>query len=230
MNRMQHICVVEDESSLSEIIRLNLEMENYRVSVINDGGAAKELFKKDLNFDLVILDVMLPYVNGVDLCKFIRERSNIPILFLSAKGTTEDRIKGLKAGGNDYLPKPFDLEEFLLRVSILLQMPKMNVSEEFIAIGDKIVNFKTYVVTNNSTEEKFNLSKKEVQLIQLFNEKRNEAVSRNEILDRIWGKDQFPTTRTIDNFILNFRKIFEENPREPRYFHSIRGVGYKFTP
>lgn len=218
------VCVVEDEQSLAEMIQLNLELENYQVEVLRDGEVARNVFERTMTYDLVILDVMLPGVNGIELCRTIRKISNVPILFLSAKGTTADRIEGLKAGGNDYLPKPFDLEELLLRVAILTQ----NTQEESLQIGECNVDFKTYEVINQKTGEKHMLSKKEVALIRLFHQRNGEVVSRAEILDKIWGKDQFPTTRTIDNFILNFRKIFEEDSKNPKYFLSIRGVGYRF--
>jgi two-component system alkaline phosphatase synthesis response regulator PhoP len=224
---MSKICVVEDESSIAEMVRLNLEMESHDVTLVQDGAEALELFKRNFDFDLVILDVMLPNVSGVDLCRLIRKKSNVPILFLSAKGTTSDRIEGLKAGGSDYLPKPFDLEELLLRVAVLLNMtPKAG--EEIITIGNCQVNFRTFVVADTISKQETTLSKKEVALLQLFYSKQGEVISRTEILDKVWGKDQFPTTRTIDNFILHFRKTFEDNPKEPVYFISVRGVGYKF--
>ena len=222
---MKHICVVEDESSLAEMIQLNLELEGFQVTVYRDGRAASNAFHETNIFDLVILDVMLPFVNGVELCKQLRQSSTVPILFLSAKGTTSDRIEGLKAGANDYLPKPFDLEELLLRVAVL--MPQL--LEETLTIGKIKVDFKTYSILNTVTNENQSLSKKEIALIQLFNERNGEVVSRDEILDRVWGKNQFPTTRTIDNFILNFRKIFEDDPKNPVHFLSVRGVGYKFV-
>lgn len=225
---MRHIAVVEDELSIADMVRLNLEMENCKVDVIMDGAEALEVFKRPFTYDLVILDVMLPNVSGVDLCRVIRKTSNVPVLFLSAKGTTHDRIEGLKAGGNDYLPKPFDLEELLLRVGILTNSTSDKEDTE-IRIGDFLVNVKTYGVINRATGEEQTLSKKEINLIRLFNSKEGEVVSRDEILDKVWGKDQFPTTRTIDNYILQLRKIFEKNPKEPDFFHSIRGVGYKFT-
>jgi two-component system alkaline phosphatase synthesis response regulator PhoP len=209
------------------MVRLNLEMESHDVTLVQDGAEALELFKRNFDFDLVILDVMLPNVSGVDLCRLIRKKSNVPILFLSAKGTTSDRIEGLKAGGSDYLPKPFDLEELLLRVAVLLNMtPKAG--EEIITIGNCQVNFRTFVVVDTISKQETTLSKKEVALLQLFYSKQGEVISRTEILDKVWGKDQFPTTRTIDNFILHFRKTFEDNPKEPVYFISVRGVGYKF--
>lgn len=227
---MSSICVVEDESALADMVRLNLELEGHSVEVIADGAEALEVFKRSFDYDLVVLDVMLPNVSGVDLCRVIRKTSQVPVLFLSAKGTTSDRIEGLKAGGNDYLPKPFDLEELLLRVAVLLNANNPQNELEFLDIGQCHVDFKTFEVSNKSTGEAVTLSKKEVALLQLFQSKKGEVISRTEILDKIWGKDHFPTTRTIDNFILHFRKLFEENPKEPRFFHSVRGVGYKFTP
>lgn len=227
---MSSICVVEDEAALADMVRLNLELEGHEVTLVSDGAEALELFKRPFTFDLVILDVMLPNVSGIDLCTVIRRSSQVPVLFLSAKGTTTDRIEGLKAGGNDYLPKPFDLEELLLRVAVLLNAHIGSDEIESMDIGSCHIDFKTFEVHNNDTGESTTLSKKEIALLQLFQAKQGQVVSRTEILDKIWGKDQFPTTRTIDNFILHFRKLFEPNPKDPQYFHSIRGVGYKFTP
>lgn len=225
---MQTICVVEDEKSIGEMVKLNLELEGYEVHLINNGGVARSKFEESIDYDLIILDVMLPVVNGVDLCRQIRAKSKVPVLFLSAKGTTSDRIQGLKAGGNDYLPKPFDLEELLLRVAALIGVNQTEVLDEA-TIDEKTINFKTFNVTDNKSGKTERLSKKEIALIQLFIEKESEVVSRDEILDRLWGKNQFPTTRTIDNYILNFRKMFEEDPKNPKHFYSIRGVGYKFV-
>lgn len=225
---MQRICLVEDENSLAEMIKMNLELEGHEIVNFNNGLKALDHLRSGTHFDLIILDVMLPGMNGVEVCKQVRTFSLTPILFLSAKGTTSDRIDGLKAGGNDYLPKPFDLEELLLRVSILMKSTIKEV-ENSVQIGEWEVDFKTFEVKNTINNKAITLSKKEIGLIQLFSEKEGEVISRSEILDRIWGKDQFPTSRTIDNYILNFRKIFEEDQRNPVYFHSIRGVGYKFT-
>lgn len=225
---MNSICVVEDESSLAEMISLNLRLEGFEVAVYTNGMEALTAIGSE-DFSLVILDVMLPGLNGVDVCRKVRQFSSVPILFLSARGTTSDRIEGLKAGGNDYLPKPFDLEELLLRVRILTKTKKTSPDEDEIRIGEWQVNFKTYETQNEVSKEVLTLSRKEIDLIRLFAEKEGEVVSREEILDRVWGKDQFPTTRTIDNFILQLRRIFEKNPKEPEHFHSVRGVGYKFT-
>ena len=224
---MQKICLIEDEKSLSEMIRLNLELDGFQVDIYDNGKIAKNEIDKIVNYDLVILDVMLPQVSGLEICSEIRKISRVPVLFLSAKGTTSDRIAGLKLGGNDYLPKPFDLEELLLRVQILLQKNEITTIDG-LTIGIKTVNFVTYEITNSSNAEIEILSKKEIELLKLFSEKTGIVVSRDEILDKIWP-DQFPTSRTIDNYILAFRKIFENDPKNPIHFHSIRGVGYKFT-
>ena len=225
---MMNICVVEDELSLAEMIQLNLELEGYSVTHFSNGNEANEALQKS-KFDLIILDVMLPEISGIDICKNIRLFSDVPVLFLSAKGTTSDRIEGLKVGANDYLPKPFDLEELLLRVAVLLNVKVLKEEEENVSIGNHIVDLKSYTVINQKNKEELALSKKEIELIRLFKDKEGQVISRTEILDKVWGKDQFPTSRTIDNYILHFRKIFEENPKEPVFFHSIRGVGYKFT-
>lgn len=224
---MQKICLIEDEKSLSEMIRLNLELDGFEVDVYDNGQYAKNDISKISSSDLVILDVMLPQVSGLDLCLEIRKISRVPILFLSAKGTTSDRITGLKLGANDYLAKPFDLEELLLRVQILLQKNEVE-KEEGLVIGSKSVSFVTYEIKDRETSEVILLSKKEIELLKLFHDKIGVVVSRDEILDKIWP-DQFPTSRTIDNYILAFRKHFEVDPKNPTYFHSIRGVGYKFT-
>jgi two-component system alkaline phosphatase synthesis response regulator PhoP len=228
---MQSVCVIEDEASISDMIKMNLELEGLQVSCFSDGKVVMENLSSIVMNDLIILDVMLPHVSGLDICEAIRKISQVPVLFLSAKGTSGDKISGLKQGGSDYLAKPFELEELLLRVQILLNrtVGKSNSAENDLRIGSKSVNFSTYEVIDLITDESVSLSKREIDLLQLFHEKEGKVVSRDEILDLIWGKDQFPTSRTIDNYILSFRKLFEKDPRNPEYFHSIRSVGYKFT-
>ena len=228
LTRKITICLVEDEQSLVEMIQFNLELDGYDVFAIRDGGFANEHFELKIDYDLFILDVMLPRISGLDLCKIIREKSQAPILFLSAKGTTQDRIEGLKIGANDYLPKPFDLEELILKVKILTK--KEGEQKDFLLqVGELEVDFNTFEVRSLENEIVHLFSKREIELLQLFQEKEGKVVSRDEILDRVWGKDSYPTARTIDNYILVFRKIFEKNARKPQFFHSIRSVGYKFT-
>jgi len=184
-------------------------------------------------FDLIVLDVMLPEVDGITVCENIRIKNlDMPILMLSAKTSSADRVMGLKKGADDYLTKPFNLEELLLRVRKLIDKNKKlqdrsSVGETHV-FGNNTVDFGAQQARNAKGEE-IPLSKKEAMLLKLLIENRNQVVSREKILQAVWGYQVFPTTRTIDNFILNFRKYFEPDPREPIYFHSIRGVGYKFT-
>ncbi|MFT7343895.1 MAG: two-component system alkaline phosphatase synthesis response regulator PhoP [Lentimonas sp.] len=222
------ITVVEDEKSIAEMLQLNLELEGYVVQLYKDGNLACENIKSISQSDLVLLDVMLPGKSGFELCQMIRKHSQVPIIMLSAKGTTGDRIQGLKLGANDYLPKPFDLEELLLRINNLLPAMEVILGETF-AIGKFTVNPMTYELTNEMGKTIETFSKREIELLKLFNNEEGKVVSRDEILDKVWGKDQFPTSRTIDNYILAFRKIFEQDPKQAKHFHSIRGVGYKFN-
>ncbi|MFM7565608.1 MAG: response regulator transcription factor [Flavobacteriales bacterium] len=217
------ICLVEDDPILSDFIKLNLELEGYYVHVYNSGVVALANIKSWIQGALVILDNMLPAMSGIDVCKEIRTVSAIPILFLSAKGNTQDRIEGLKVGANDYLSKPFDLEELLLRVKVLAPAQTNQLQ-----IGEVRVDLEAMVASDSNDNVVHEFSKKEMELLKLFLEYDGRVLSRDEMLDRIWGEDVYPTSRTIDNFILTFRKIFEQDQKKPVYFQSVRGVGYKF--
>ncbi|MDB4999313.1 MAG: DNA-binding response regulator, partial [Mucilaginibacter sp.] len=192
---------------------------------------ALQIFKEE-RFNLVILDVMMPEIDGFVVAETIRlENSEVPIMFLTAKNTNEDKISGLKKGADDYLTKPFNLEELILRVNNLVKRSlKGDDLKEFNSykIGDKTIHFNSFELVNED-ESITPLTKKETMLLKLLIERRNEAVSREQILETVWNYDVYPSTRTIDNFILTFRKYFEPDPKNPVYFHSIRGVGYKFT-
>lgn len=225
---MMNICLIEDEENIVELIRLNLELEGFKVRSFNNGMRAKESIEEVIQFDLIILDVMLPEYSGFDLCKDIRAMSDVPILFLSAKGIATDRIHGLKLGANDYLAKPFDLEELILRIHNLVTK-KTEQKINSLQIGDVRVNFSSYEALNEEGQIIHVFSKREIELLELFYENEGKVISRDIILDKLWGKDNFPTSRTIDNYILTFRKIFEKKPRDPAFFHSVRGVGYRFT-
>jgi len=223
------ILLVEDEKSLREAIDLNLQLEGYEVVNAQNGS---EGFKRvnEQNFDLIILDVMLPEIDGFALCEKIRlSDSNTPIIFLTAKSGTLDRIKGLKLGGDDYITKPFHLEELLLRVKNIIRRrdPQVEKESHLFQFGKHWINFSNY--TAKGVHGMFDLTKKEAQLLKLLIKHRNEAVSREQILGTVWDYQVYPTTRTIDNFIMSFRKYFETNPRKPEYFQSVRGVGYKFV-
>jgi two-component system, OmpR family, alkaline phosphatase synthesis response regulator PhoP len=223
------ILLVEDEENIRDVVKLNLELEGYDVVETGDGREAINLFSEQ-HFDLIVLDVMLPGLNGFDVCQQIRLNDTaIPIIFLTAKDSAQDRIAGLKKGADDYLPKPFTLEELLIRIQNLLKRSSRVVAEEteIFHFGKNYVNFSTFEAISASGS--FTLTKKEAMLLKLLTERKNQVVSRNHILQFVWGYDVFPSTRTIDNFILSFRKYFEEDPHNPRFFLSIRGVGYKFT-
>lgn len=232
MNTKQYrILLVEDEHDISDLVKMNLEGEGYKVVAVKDGIDALQKMKEE-SFDLVIMDVMLPHVDGITVTENIRlTNSTVPILFLSARNNTQDRILGLKKGGDDYLTKPFNLEELLLRVQKLLGRAR-TVSEnpftmhEF-RFGDNYVNFDSFEARGVSGS--FMLTKKESMLLKLLIENKGQVVSREKILQTVWGYNVYPSTRTIDNFILAFRKYFESEPKKPVYFHSMRGVGYKFT-
>jgi two-component system, OmpR family, alkaline phosphatase synthesis response regulator PhoP len=226
------ILLVEDEEHLQDALKLNLELEGYEVTTAGDGSAALKAVENEY-FDLIIMDVMMPEMDGISATESIRIRKNdVPILILSAKNTSSDRVLGLKKGADDYLTKPFNLEELLLRVEKLIEKNKKlqdkdSVGETY-TFGKNKVDFKAQEAINYKGEN-IQLSKKESMLLHLLVENKNEVVTREKILQVVWGYNVYPTTRTIDNFILNFRKYFEEDSRNPTYFHSARGVGYKFT-
>ena len=208
---------------------MNLELEDYQVVWTKNGREAVELFSKE-KFDLILLDIMLPGLNGIEVCEQVRlHNPTIPILMLSAKGEPKDRIKGLKTGADDYLSKPFILEELLIRIQKLLQRTNDDFKGqlEYYEFGENKIDFKLYEA--KGPKGTFRLTKKEVLLLRLLIERKNQVVSRKEILQSVWGYDVIPSTRTIDNFILMLRKNFEINPASPEYFISIRGVGYKFV-
>ena len=226
---MKRILLVEDEEHLHSAIKLNLELEGYHVISVYNGKNALHKFNES-RFDLIILDVMLPEFNGFDICQSIRlENQKVPIMFLTAKSSNEDKIKGLKMA-DDYLTKPFNLNELLLRVKNLI---KRNIDPEITqtiySIGDVVVDFNSFEL-KSKTGNQIELTQKQIKLLKLFVEKPNEVISRQEILEKIWGFDVYPSSRTIDNFILTFRKIFEKDLPPSTFFKSIRGVGYKYTP
>ncbi len=226
------ILLVEDEENLQEALKLNLELEGYEVTSSYDGAEALKQFQQE-HFDLIILDVMLPELDGISVCETIRlTNTEIPILILSARNSSADRVLGLKKGADDYLTKPFNLEELLLRVHKLIrkseQIALKQSLPEIYEFGKNKIDFKA-LEGSNKKDERFTLSKRECMLLKLLIENKNEVVTREKILQSVWGYNVYPTTRTIDNFILNFRKYFEDDSRNPKHFHSVRGVGYKFN-
>ncbi len=226
---------------MADILAENLSEEGYDVEVAPNGNAGLQTWRT-LQPNLVVLDVMLPYKSGYEVCKTMRESGDTtPVLFLSAKGQPEDRVQGLLAGGDDYLPKPFHLPEFLLRVQNMLkrqdwgrqaqngQAQSERPTEAVLHFGGHEVNFRTWTVTLASGRSEL-LSERELGILKLLSERENEVVSRDDILDEVWGDDTFPSSRTVDNFVMRLRKLFEPEPSSPVYFHTVWGVGYKFTP
>lgn len=224
------VLLVEDEKSISEIIALNLEIEGYEVVTVADGTIALQLVESDHEkFSLVILDIMLPGVNGLEVCSFIKKKNPaLPVMLVTAKGETEDRVRGLKTGADDYLVKPFDLEELLLRTRNLTRRFSGEKNIDLVEFNGNRIDFNTWEAYSY-TGNKVQLTKREFLLLKLLVERKNEVVSRDEILEKVWQVDENPSSRTIDNMVLTFRKYFEKNIKEPVHFLSIRGVGYKLV-
>ncbi len=228
----KRLLLVEDEESLRSTLRMNFELEGYDVTTAVRGGEALDRIR-GARFDGIILDVMLPDVDGFTICETIRlEGDRTPVLFLTARSTPADRVRGLRAG-EDYLGKPFDLQELLLRVEKLVARSDEGTPAPTAAthrkFGTNTVDFETYEITGQRGLTK-RLTHREMLLLRLLTDRAGEVVSREEILQKVWGYDVFPTTRTIDNFIVSFRKYFEADPHTPKHFRSVRGVGYIFTP
>jgi two-component system, OmpR family, alkaline phosphatase synthesis response regulator PhoP len=230
MKDAARILVVDDETHLAAGIRENLEAEGYRTEVAHDGRSGLERLRGE-PFDLVVLDVMMPNMDGIELCAELR-RSGVqtPVLFLTVKGDADDRVRGFEAGGDDYLTKPFHLRELLLRVAAILRRSSWYQSNgATLTFGGNEVDFKTYGARAwDGTAHA--LTHKEAMILKALADRAGSIVTREEILDRVWGYEVFPSTRTIDNFIVRLRKRFERNAEVPVHFHTVRGVGYRFTP
>ena len=232
------ILVVEDETHLAEGLKLNLSLKGYDVMIAADGNSALQKWK-EWQPDLIVLDIMLPGIDGLSVLRNIRlEDERIPILILSARGDPDDRIKGFSYGVDDYLAKPFNLDEFLLRVERLLTRGAWSqvgsdsngnsissLPRVYIFGGNKI-DFKTLKAHGPSGQ--ISLTEQEARLLKLFIANRGRPLSRRKLLEIGWGYARGTTTRTVDNFIVRFRKYFERNPKKPVYFKSLRSVGYVF--
>jgi len=231
-NGKANILLVEDEEHLHDALKMNLEMEGYEITSAFTGTEALKAIANEY-FDLIIMDIMLPEVDGISVVETVRVNNNdVPILILSAKNSGADRVLGLKKGADDYLTKPFNLEELLLRVEKLIRkniklQEKESVGDTYL-FGKNSIDFKAQEAIG-CNGQKIELSKKETMLLKLLIENKGDVVSREKILQVVWGYNVYPTTRTIDNFILNFRKYFEDDSRNPVHFHSVRGAGYKYT-
>jgi two-component system alkaline phosphatase synthesis response regulator PhoP len=226
------ILVVEDEAHLAEGLMLNLDAEGYEPILARTGREAFERARRG-GLDLIVLDVMLPELSGFDVCAELRKAgSRVPILFLTARGRPEDRVRGLELGGDDYLAKPFHLKELLTRVRALLRRQAWYqaapVEERVLRFGPNEVDFTTGDCRGRDGARD-RLTEKEAGILRLLVERRGEAVSRGEIVERLWGPDDPPTARTIDNFVLKLRRRFEDDPARPRWIQTAFGVGYRFV-
>ena len=227
----RRILVVEDDPHLSAGVVENLRAEGYEVDAVGDGRRALEALS-GRSYGLVLLDVMLPELDGFTVCRTLREQGNsTPVLFLTARGDPADRVRGLEAGGDDYLAKPFHLKELLLRVRAILRRwdwyQSASAEAGPLRFGDNEVDFRAFRARswNGMTQE---LTEKEAMILKVLAERPGEIVSREDLLERVWGYDVFPSTRTVDNFILRLRRRFERDPANPRHFLTVWGVGYRF--
>ncbi len=228
----RHILIVEDEQHLAEALAHNLQFEGYSTTVAYDGEEGLRL-AQTIQFDLVILDIMMPKLDGLEVCRRLRATgSRVPVLFLTARSSDADRLLGLKVGADDYVAKPFLLEELILRIQGIFRRqdwyrtpPEQQESYRF---GDNQVNFLSFEA--QAKGRSISLTEKECMLLKLLVERKNQVVSREEILERVWGYRFSTSSRTIDNFIVRLRRYFEPDPKTPVFIHSVRGVGYRFTP
>ncbi len=232
-----HVLIVDDEPVMAQVLSENLSADGIRVTIAPDGERGLELWRS-LEPDLVVLDVMMPRISGFEVCRRMRAAgSRTPVLFLSAKGQAEDRVSGLEAGGDDYLVKPFHLPEFMLRVTNMLRrqawfkrdLETGGTDQNVFGFGGHSVDFRAWTasLSNGRVET---LGERELMILRLLVERANQVVSRDEILDVVWGSEAFPSSRTVDNFVVRLRKLFEPDPSHPMYLHTVWGVGYRFTP
>jgi len=226
------ILVVEDDASLAAGIAENLRAERYVTSVIHDGREALQHLEHE-RYDLLILDVMLPGCDGFEICRSLRGRGmTSPVMFLTARGDADDRVRGLEAGGDDYLTKPFNLKEFLLRVRAILRRwawyrAEGTATDTPFEFGGNVVDFGKFRATSWDGAL-HDLTEKEAMILKVLVDAAGHVVSRDDLVERVWGYDIYPSTRTVDNFILRLRKRFERDPAAPQHFQSVRGVGYRF--
>jgi len=226
-----NILLVEDEESMAVGLEFNLSEEGFRVTIARNGLEALKLFDAN-DYDLIILDIMLPYCDGFEVARRVREKSpQIPILMLTARTATQDVVEGLEIGADDYITKPFELKELLLRVKRMLRRKRwyraIIAEKPIYQFGNNVVNFEDY--SCRSGERKFQLTKREAMVLKYLIDHQREIVSREELLKNVWGISSAIETRTVDNFIARLRKYFELDPSHPVFSKSIRSAGYMFV-
>lgn len=224
---MKKILIVEDEPNMRLGLKDNLEFEGYQVDFAEDGEIGlKKIVEGD--YSLVLLDVMLPKMSGYDICKTVRKSGNkIPIILLTAKGEEIDKVLGLEFGADDYVTKPFSLRELLARIKAILRRVENNGAKnnDFVKIGRIDVNFSSYNAFENGIA--IQMSHKEFEILNFLWNRKNSTVSRDELLTNVWGYDENPTTRTVDNFILKLRQKIEKDYNHPQIIITVHGIGYK---
>jgi DNA-binding response OmpR family regulator len=225
---MANILIIEDEPSMQLGLKDNLELESYTVDVASEGEAGLSKLKNN-TYDLVLLDVMLPKLSGFDVCKAARSAGILtPIILLTARGEEIDKVLGLELGADDYITKPFSVRELLARVKAILRRsikPNDTSKDKSIRIGRLQINFTSFYAEENGLEIK--LSHKEFEILQFLHTNKNLLVSRYNLLEKVWGYDEQPTTRTVDNFIVRLRQKIESNPNNPKIILTVHGSGYK---
>jgi DNA-binding response OmpR family regulator len=225
---MQRILVIEDEKEMARGLKDILEFEGYDVATAETGKEGLQALSRK-EPDCIILDLMLPDLSGYQVCERIRRKLNTPILMLTAKAQDHDKILGLKVGADDYLTKPFSVGELLARVMALLRRRSQYAQDvDLVQVGSSLVDVKHFIVRRGKVE--YSMSHYEVELFKLLYAHADQPVTRDEILDKVWGTEKFPTNRTVDNFIVKLRKKIEEDYRNPRHILTIYGVGYKLSP
>jgi len=229
---MPKVLIIEDEPAILKGLKDNLEEEGYKVSSASDGKKGLEKAIKE-NVDIILLDVMLPGMNGFDVCKAIKSKKlTVPIVMLTAKAKEADKIMGLELGADDYVTKPFGVDELLARIKAVLRRVKIHKEAKHkklksYELGDIKLNFAR--LEAHRGKKKLKLSKREFEVLEYMIKRANEIVSRNDLLDVVWGYDVYPTTRTVDNFMARIRKQIEEKPSKPKYIRSVRSAGYRFV-
>jgi len=228
---MKRILLVEDDPSLADGLLLNLEAEGYEVVHVANGNLVMDEFARG-NFDLVLLDIMLPGEDGLSICRKIRAGgATLPIIFITARSETDEKVEGIVAGGDDYITKPFDIPELLARIQGIFRrqawLSKKTLKSDVYQWQGRSINFDTYHAEGPGG--KHDLTRKECMVMKYLIERIGQVVSRDQLLDAVWGYHIYPTNRTIDNFILKLRKIFEDDPKNPQFIETIRGVGYRFN-
>lgn len=225
---MHKILLIEDDAAIRLAVKESLESENYFVDEVDNASAALNKIHND-NYDLILLDLILPDMDGVELCKKLRaEDIRVPIIMVTSRKDEIDKVIGLEIGADDYITKPFSMRELLARTKAILRRVSFDASKpEKYSFGNVCIDFKKFEALKDDIPIK--LSATEFRILHYFIQHEGEVISRDKFLDDVWGYDSFPTTRTVDNFILSLRKKIEDNPAEPKHLITVHKIGYKFV-